>query len=239
MQGCYIGYCICSLSIVLIANEYNISRNYLESMTCNRNKLGICATNIRCERSGRVVLSNLSFDLSTGDCLLLHGPNGIGKTTLLMTLAGIRKIVSGNLDIPAHEIAFHGHRNAIKEKLTIEENLYFWTMVYGEKYNPDILELLDLTHLRCKRAEYLSAGEHKRLSLTVMMASKRNIWLADEPTSTLDQKSRDKFTEIMHNHCLNGGIIVHSSHNIDLGQSMLTLDLSEYSGVYQYNNEPG
>ena len=75
-------------------------------------------------RGGVTVLEGIGFRLDPGQVLVLRGPNGIGKTTLLRTLAGLQPMVSG--EVGGEEIAYAGHADGLKAGLTVTENLRFW-----------------------------------------------------------------------------------------------------------------
>ncbi len=56
--------------------------------------------NLSCARGGVPVLSDVSFEVAAGQAIVLRGPNGVGKTTLLRTLAGLQPAIAGEVDIP-------------------------------------------------------------------------------------------------------------------------------------------
>ena len=62
---------------------------------------------------------------------VLRGPNGIGKTTLLRTVAGLQPPLAGTVETPPEEIAYAAHADGLKATLTVAENLAFWAEIYG------------------------------------------------------------------------------------------------------------
>ena len=74
-------------------------------------------------RGGVPVLEGLSFALAPGQALIVRGPNGIGKTTLLRTLTGLQPALSGRIDGGEDTIAYAGHSDGIKPTLSVTENL--------------------------------------------------------------------------------------------------------------------
>ena len=81
---------------------------------------------LACARGGIPVLEGVSFTLPPGGALVLRGPNGIGKTTLLRTLAGLQPPLSGTISAPPEAIAYSAHADGLKATLTVTENLAFW-----------------------------------------------------------------------------------------------------------------
>ena len=101
--------------------------------------LRLKAENIACERGGRLVFSNLSFTLSSGEMLELRGANGSGKSSLLRLLAGLNTPTTGSISLEngepnaslAEQAHYIGHADANKPALTVAENLNFWTAFLG------------------------------------------------------------------------------------------------------------
>ena len=187
------------------------------------------ATNICCTRGPRQVLEGVSFTLTSGDCMILRGPNGVGKSTLLRVLAGLSQPANGTLVLDHDEIAYSGHLDAVKFQLTVAENLSFWAGVYSTNMTEEVITRFGLSQLKDRLAANLSAGQKRRLGLARMTLSARNIWLMDEPTTSLDAEHTALITASISEHCANGGIAILSTHlDLDIPTAR-TLDLAQFT----------
>ncbi len=133
-------------------------------------------------RGQRIIHEGLSFEVASGEALLVTGPNGVGKTTLIRALAGFLKPESGeilleggaeDLDV-AQQAHYVGHLTGIKASLTATENLEFWSRYLAparsfEASREMIWDALD--RFGCPRcadipAGLMSAGQKRRLART-------------------------------------------------------------------------
>jgi heme exporter protein A len=195
-------------------------------------------TSLDIARSGRVILSDLWFNIGAGTCLVIRGPNGIGKTTLLKTLAGLLPWPRGVLDIDRDQVAYSGHLDAVKAQMSVHENLSFWAGIYGTGSVDQVMARLGLTDLADRLAGNLSAGQKRRLGLARLLVTGRKIWILDEPTSSLDVQNTALFADVIFTHCAGGGIAVLSTH-LDLPiDSIETLDLSAFTPREDQHNDP-
>lgn len=167
-------------------------------------------------RGGVAVLAEVSFRLAAGQALVLRGPNGIGKTTLLRTVAGLQPPLSGRIDAPEDEIAYAAHADGLKVMLTVAENLEFWAAVFGTRAAGAALAAMNLAALADRRAADLSAGQKRRLGLARLLVTGRRFWCLDEPTVSLDAASVALFAGVLRGHLAQGGAALIATH-IDLG----------------------
>ena len=179
-------------------------------------------------RGGIAILEAVSLTLGAGEALVLRGPNGIGKTTLLRTVAGLQPAVAGRIDLPAEGAAYSGHADGLKATLTVAENLTFWARIYGQSDIAPALSAMNLETLADRDAQNLSAGQKRRLGLARLLVTGRRLWLLDEPTVSLDTASVALFAEAIRAHLKAGGAALMATH-IDLGlDEARILDLSPF-----------
>ncbi len=183
------------------------------------------AHQISCRRNGVTVLSDLSFTAGCGDFLAFTGPNGIGKTTLLRSLAGISEISAGALTVPLNETVFLGHENGLKLTMTVAENLRFWARVFGRELDSATVRMFDIAAVLNRQVRHLSSGQRRRLAIATASVSNRKLWLMDEPTTGLDDRSTAEFEAAAARHCAAGGILIATTHSEFKDSDCVYLDL--------------
>ena len=189
--------------------------------------MSLSVTDLTIARGGVPVLEGLSFSLTPGHAMILRGPNGIGKTTLLRTVAGLQPPVSGTVTGAEDQIAYAGHSDGIKPTLTVTENLKFWASVFGAGSIDGALQAYDLEALADRHAGNLSAGQKRRLGLSRLVVTGRPIWVLDEPTVSLDANAVAMFAAAVRAHLGQGGSALIATH-IDLGLDGDVLDVGPY-----------
>jgi len=167
-------------------------------------------------RGGVPVLEGVSLSLGAGEALVLRGPNGVGKTTLLRAIAGLQPPLAGRVEAAPESLVYAGHADGIKAPLTVEENLRFWARVFGTADISAALDAFRLAPLAARPAGALSAGQKRRLGLARLLVTGRPVWLLDEPTVSLDADSVALFAAAIRAHLAAGGAALMATH-IDLG----------------------
>ncbi len=184
------------------------------------------ASELAVSRGGRPVLANVSVCAEPGDAVVLRGPNGVGKTTLLRAFAGLLRPDCGavgftdaadadRIRAPSEASIFCGVLNAHKAALTVRENLSFWAALYHAPQN-----CIEAASAQFKLAPYsdylagaLSTGLARRLGLARLIIAQRPVWFIDEPTASLDSASSEDFVALVEAHRRRGGIVVIATHD--------------------------
>ncbi|HEL2053330.1 TPA: ABC transporter ATP-binding protein [Streptococcus suis] len=175
---------------------------------------------------GRTILSNISFEIKSGECVALIGPNGAGKTTLMSCLLGDRKATKGQVlldgQVPQSQsnkekVAVLPQENAIPTDLKVKELLRFFQAIYK-----DSLTDVEIDSLLCFSPEQknqlagkLSGGQKRLLAFVICLIGKPKLLFLDEPTAGMDTSTRQRFWEIVHELKAQGVTIFYSSHYIE------------------------
>lgn len=183
------------------------------------------ANDLACVRGGRTIFERLQFSVAAGSVLVLEGPNGSGKTSLLRTVAGLLPQAGGSIlskqgeraiddrDERARLCSMLGHQDGVKAQLTVAENARFFATLYRSPADADgALDQVGLARLKNAPAQYLSAGQRRRLALARLTMADRPLWLLDEPFAALDAGGRALVEELIRHHCAGGGIAIAATH---------------------------
>jgi len=153
-----------------------------------------------------------SCQLQRGEVLGLLGANGAGKTTAMNCLLGLTLPTTGKLFAFGKEL--HRHRVEILRKtnfsssyvslpgnLKVWQNLLVFARIYGvpqpRRKIDELLERLEVAHLRNRVTGQLSAGESTRVNLCKAFLNDPELLMLDEPTASLDPDIADKVRKVV------------------------------------------
>ena len=161
---------------------------------------------------GKAKVKDVSFKIENeGDIICLLGPSGIGKTTILRTIAGLEKIDNGsislngriissndvNIEPEDRNISLAFQDNSLFPHYTVEKNILLGAERNKEKKDKkislkQIVDLLDIFHILNKYPHQISAGEAQRASLARSLITQPDLLLLDEPLSNVDQSFKEE-----------------------------------------------
>ncbi|MBW1965621.1 MAG: ABC transporter ATP-binding protein [Deltaproteobacteria bacterium] len=178
--------------------------------------------------NGNQVLKGLSLRLEEGDKIGLLGENGTGKTTLFHIILGLLKPSKGEINIFGKkretEQDFKKIRGAIGLLFQDSDNQLFCpTVIEDVAFGPlnmgmnhheatvrseQTLDELGISHLRNRVPYQLSGGEKRLVSMATILSMRPKILLLDEPTTGLDEKTRERLISVLQNYPARAWIMI-------------------------------
>ncbi|MCI8278302.1 MAG: ABC-F family ATP-binding cassette domain-containing protein [Staphylococcus xylosus] len=187
------------------------------------------------------ITKGITFEVTKGDHIAIIGPNGIGKSTLIKTIADIQKPLNGTITTGANlKIGYYDQKQAeFKSNKTILDYLWDQYPTMNEKDIRAVLGRFLFVQDDVKKIiNDLSGGEKARLQLALLMLERNNVLILDEPTNHLYIDSKEMLEQALANF---KGTILFVSHDRyfinELANKVYDLDLdggTMYLGNYQY-----
>ena len=180
------------------------------------------------------VLEDVSFEIGVGECVVLLGPNGVGKTTLLSLLLGANKPQTGSIafdDKPTNELSAKEKASYISyvpqlvagNDLTVYDTVLLGRLPYYKLYpnKEDIrlineyLEKFNLNHIRDKQTNQISGGERQIVSIVRGLIQQSKLLIFDEPTNNLDINAQLRILDLIKEEKKNNKSFLVSMHDIN------------------------
>lgn len=164
-------------------------------------------------RQGAFALENVNLHVRAGSHAVLMGRSGTGKTTLLELICGLRRPASGRILLGDHDVTFDSparrgigyvpQDGAIFTTMRVRDQIGFGLSVRGVSANrirsrvEELAALLGIEHLLARYPDGLSGGERQRIAIGRALAFRPSVLCLDEPTSSLDDSTRDEILEVI------------------------------------------
>ncbi len=215
---------------------------------------------------GKTKVKNVSFSIEKeGDIICLLGPSGIGKTTILRTIAGLQKIKNGiielkgkvlsskniNIEPENRNISLAFQENSLFPHYNVEKNILIGAERNRKNIKKnislnEIVELLDIPQILKKYPHQISAGEAQRASLARSLITHPDLLLLDEPLSNVDQSFKEniqvRLKKILKKLKISTIIVTHDSYEaFYLGSKcgiILNQELKQFDDPYKVYHFP-
>lgn len=172
-----------------------------------------------------VAVDEISFEIAEGEFVVIVGPSGAGKTTVLNILGGMDKATSGRVLVDGHDIAGYTNKQLTAYR---REDIGFVFQFYNLVPNLTALENVELALQICKNPldaktvlsevglkdrlgnfpTQLSGGEQQRVSIARALAKNPKLLLCDEPTGALDYQTGKAILKLLQDMCREKGMTV-------------------------------
>jgi len=176
---------------------------------------------------GYEALDDIHLDVAPGEIVALAGMNGAGKTTLLEIVLGLRKPLTGTVQVLGRDPWRHRRRLARRvgavfqesgcaPDLTVAETVRMWLRLHRRHGDGAALVAeVDLAHRASVRVRQLSGGERRRLDLAVALTGEPALLVLDEPGSGLDPGARALMWQVLTHRRHAGAAVLVSTHLLD------------------------
>lgn len=188
------------------------------------------AKSLHVVRSGKEILSGISFGVAVGEVYALLGGNGAGKSTTLLSFLGFLKPHSGNILVNGKNvnqalsetrkaIAYLPESASLYEHLNALENLHYFLKLSGISVGRSALDrALDRVALaeesRSRKLRDYSKGMRQKVAIALAILRNTEILLLDEPTSGLDPSAIDEFHNLIRGLADSGKTVLMVTHDV-------------------------
>ena len=181
--------------------------------------------NLSFARGNFLVFKDVAFTVNSGEILILRGPNGKGKTTLLSNIIQLLDPLSGEIKYQGSKVdsyiasqffLYLGENHFAYDQLSLGQNIDYWLSIHNVTFDKTIRDqsiryLFGELNLN-KKFYQLSFGQKKKLQLLLLMLVNKPIWILDDPFNGLDNDTIIKITTLLSKKLESKGIIIIASH---------------------------
>lgn len=186
-------------------------------------------TNIKSAYGRHQVLTDVNLTVQKGQIIGIVGANGCGKSTLLQILAGLRLPDEGNIYLDGQQVKGSAGRSLLLRytgyvpqesnlipEISVGDNLFLW---YRDKHKmkqeleSGFLHIMGIDKMYGIKAEHLSGGMKKRVSIGCALADSPVILLLDEPNAALDLPGKEQLREYFLQYQKMGGTVILATHD--------------------------
>lgn len=202
--------------------------------------------------------NGINFSIEKGEFVIILGPSGAGKTTVLNILGGMDTCDEGNVIIDNVDIAKFNSKQLtnyrrfdvgfvfqfynLVQNLTAKENVELATQISKNALDVDeTLELVGLSHRKDNFPSQLSGGEQQRVAIARAIAKNPKLLLCDEPTGALDYKTGKQILKTLQDTCKNTGttviVITHNSALAPIADRVIKINDAKVRSI-EVNENP-
>jgi iron complex transport system ATP-binding protein len=200
----------------------------------------LAARQLTVAAGGRQLVANLELELHRGEMLAVLGPNGVGKTLTLLTLAGLRPPCGGDVQADGRRLASWPRRELALQlgllpqgiedpfpATVIEETLigrhphlgfWQWETERDLAIARSALAAVDLAGMEARELDTLSGGERRRLAVATLLVQDPAVWLVDEPTNHLDPQHRLAVMRLLAGRAAAGRAVLVTLHDVNVAE---------------------
>ena len=201
---------------------------------------------------------HVSFDIEKGEFVVIVGPSGAGKTTILNMLGGMDTVTEGDIIVDGNNVAKYNNKELITyrrydigfvfqfynliQNLTAKENVELASQICKNPLDPDtVLKQVGLENRENNFPAQLSGGEQQRVAIARALAKNPKILLCDEPTGALDYVTGKQILKLLQDCCRKSGMtVIVITHNLALtpmADKVIHINSSKVTGI-EINENP-
>ena len=201
---------------------------------------------------------HVSFDIEKGEFVVIVGPSGAGKTTILNMLGGMDTVTEGDIIVDGNNVARYNNKELITyrrydigfvfqfynliQNLTAKENVELASQICKNPLDPDtVLKQVGLENRENNFPAQLSGGEQQRVAIARALAKNPKILLCDEPTGALDYVTGKQILKLLQDCCRKSGMtVIVITHNLALtpmADKVIHINSSKVTGI-EINENP-